>query len=123
MTLFDDRERAFELKYVHDLEIAFRSRLLRTRLMAEWAAQQMGMTKAESDAYVHDQVMALIRRIDDDQLLEKIEGDLAGRGLDTDRRRMRMMMDGFTVTAMERLGGLPENDKPPMAKPPMARAR
>jgi hypothetical protein len=118
MTLFDDRERAFELKYVHDLEIAFRSRLLRTRMMAEWAAEQMGMTKAESDAYVHDQVMALIRRIDDDKLLERIEGDLADRGKETDRRRMRMMMDGFTVAALERLGGLPED-----AKPPMARAR
>jgi hypothetical protein len=116
MTLFDDRERAFELKYVHELEIAFRSRLMRTRLMAEWAARQMAMNPAETEAYVHDQVMGLIRRIDDDRFIEKIEEDLAERGLQTDRRQMRMMMDGFTVTAMEKLGGLPEDDRAAVAR-------
>ena len=45
MTQFDDRERAFEAKFAHDEEMQFRITARRNRLLGEWAARQMGLTR------------------------------------------------------------------------------
>lgn len=109
MTLFDDRERAFELKFVHDLEMEFRARLMRNRMMAEWAAEQMKLSREETRKYVHDNVAALIRKIDDLELLERIRVDMNSRGIAVDERQLRSLVDGFAARAMESLGAVPEN--------------
>ena len=56
MTQFDDRERAFESKFAHDEEMKFRITARRNRLLGEWAARQMGLSEAETDAYSKDVV-------------------------------------------------------------------
>ena len=58
MTTFDDRERAFETKYARDEEVAFRIVARRNRLLGQWAATQMKLTKEESDAYATAVVQA-----------------------------------------------------------------
>ena len=51
MTMFEDRERAAEAKFVRDDEMAFRITARRNRLLGQWAAERMGLTPAETDAY------------------------------------------------------------------------
>ena len=46
MTTFDEREQAFEGKFAHDQEMAFRVTARRNRLLGQWAAAQMGLTLA-----------------------------------------------------------------------------
>ena len=51
MTTFDDREKAFENKFQHDADLLFRIRARRDRLAGEWAADLMGLSGAEAEAY------------------------------------------------------------------------
>jgi hypothetical protein len=47
MTDFNDRERAFEAKFVHDEEMQFRIIARRNRLLGEWAGAKMGLTRRD----------------------------------------------------------------------------
>ena len=51
MTDFQDRERGEERKYAMDEETAFRVAARRNRLLGKWAAEKMGLTPEETDAY------------------------------------------------------------------------
>ena len=44
MSIFDDRERAFEAEWANRAEQRLRLRARRNRLLAEWAADQEGLT-------------------------------------------------------------------------------
>src|SRR4051812_40802456 len=66
MTTFDDRERAFEAKFAHDSDMAFRVTARRNKLVGNWAAQQMGLTPEETDAYAKAVVQADFEETGDD---------------------------------------------------------
>ncbi|MDA8233144.1 MAG: DUF1476 domain-containing protein [Magnetospirillum sp.] len=51
MTLFDEREKAFEAKYRLDQETAFKVTVRRDKLLGLWAAEKMGLTADEATAY------------------------------------------------------------------------
>ena len=51
MTTFDDREHAFEAKFAHDAEMVFRAEARRNKLVGLWAAEILGKTGADADAY------------------------------------------------------------------------
>lgn len=52
MGILDDRERAFEAKFAHEAEVAFRISTLRDRMLGMWAANLMGKSEDEARAYV-----------------------------------------------------------------------
>lgn len=52
MTLFDQRERAFEAKFAHDQDLKFRVAARRDKLFAHWMAGRIGLTAGETDALV-----------------------------------------------------------------------
>ena len=54
MTTFDDREKAFEDKFAHDAVLAFQAKARRTTKLGQWAADTLGLTGAEVDAYIQD---------------------------------------------------------------------
>ena len=58
MTTFDDRERAFESMYARDQELQFKVTARRNRLLGAWAAELMGLSDVEADAYAKDVVRA-----------------------------------------------------------------
>ena len=58
MTTFDDRENAFENKFAHDEEMKFRAEARRNKLLGLWAADLMGKSGAEADAYAKEVVKA-----------------------------------------------------------------
>jgi len=59
MSAFDDRERAFEAKFARDQDALFRITARRNRLVGEWAAERMGLTPEETDAYAKAVVMGM----------------------------------------------------------------
>jgi len=52
MTTFDDRERAFEKKFVIDEELKFKIEARRDQAVGEWAAAQLGLSGAAAKDYV-----------------------------------------------------------------------
>ncbi len=103
MTTFDDREHAFEAKFAHDEEMAFRITARRHRLLGQWAAAKMGLTPAETDAYCKAVVQAEFEEAGDEDVVRKLLGDLTAAGGDTDEAAVRKALDEQMVEARRQL--------------------
>lgn len=79
MTTFDDREQAFEAKFAHDAEMAFRAEARRNRLFGQWAAGLLGRDAAGTEAYVAEVMKADFQEAGHEDVLRKVIADLAGR--------------------------------------------
>ncbi|MGE0774089.1 MAG: DUF1476 domain-containing protein [Sphingomonadaceae bacterium] len=103
MTTFDDRERAFETKFAHDQDMAFRIIARRNRLIGQWAAELMGLNAAETDAYAKAVVQADFEEAGDDDIIRKLTGDLVSANVDIDETRIRQAIEDKTVEARRQL--------------------
>jgi hypothetical protein len=103
MTTFDDRERAFENLHARDQEMQFRIVARRNRLLGHWAANLMGLTEAEADAYAKDVVRADFEEAGDDDVVRKVLGDLSSAGVDCDEARIREALEHKTVEARRQM--------------------
>jgi len=99
MTSFDDRERAFEAKFARDEELQFRIHARRNRLLGQWAADRMGLTPEEADAYAKSVVQADFEEAGDEDVVRKLLGDLIGAGVDVDEAAVRAALDEKAVEA------------------------
>ncbi|MEQ9124600.1 MAG: DUF1476 domain-containing protein [Alphaproteobacteria bacterium] len=99
MATFDDREKDFESKFKHDQEIQFKVMARRNRLFGEWAGGEMGLSGDALSAYAKDVVMADFQKPGDDDVLEKVQGDLKAAGIDLEKQRLRKRMDELLAQA------------------------
>jgi len=58
MTMFDQRDKAFENKFAYDEEITFRAIARRNKLLGLWAAAKLGKNGVESEQYAKDVALA-----------------------------------------------------------------
>ena len=103
MTTFDDRERAFENMYARDEEMQFRIVARRNRLVGAWAANLMGLTEVEAEAYAKDVVRADFEEAGDDDVVRKLLGDLTSAGVDIDEARIREALEHKQVEARRQM--------------------
>ena len=103
MTTFDDRERAFEVKFAREQEHQFRVVARRNKLLGHWAARLMGLTEAESDAYASDVIRADFEEAGDEDVIRKVLGDLTAAGVDCDDAKIREALEHKTVEARRQL--------------------
>jgi hypothetical protein len=79
MTSFDNREHAFEAKFAHDAEMQFRAEARRNKLVGLWAADLLGKTGAEADAYALTVISADFEEAGIEDVVRKVAADLAGK--------------------------------------------
>ena len=103
MTTFDDRERAFETKFAHDEDMKFRMIARRNRLLGEWAARQMGLSEAETEAYAKDVIRADFEEAGDEDVIRKVLGDLTAAGVETDDSAIREALGHKEVEARRQI--------------------
>lgn len=103
MTTFDDREKAFEAKYARDEEMAFRVIARRNRLLGQWAAEKMGLTPEETDAYAKAVVQADFEEAGDEDVIRKLLGDLLAAGCEIDEATVRKAVEEQLVEARRQL--------------------
>lgn len=80
MTMFDDREKAFEAKYRLDQETEFKVTIRRDKLLGLWAADKFGLADDAARAYALSVVDAEFTEPDHDAT-HKVERDFAQRGI------------------------------------------
>ena len=51
MATFDQRKDAFENKFAHDEELRFKAMARRNKLLGLWAAEKLGKSGADAEAY------------------------------------------------------------------------
>jgi hypothetical protein len=79
MAGIEDREDAFEKKFAHDQEIAFKIEARCCKLLGLWAAAQMGLKAAEADKYAKELVSANLDEPGLDDVRRKLTKDLADK--------------------------------------------
>ena len=76
MTTFDDRENAYENKFAHDQELNFKAEARCNKLLALWAAEKLGKSGNEVDAYVAEVIKADFEEAGHEDVVRKVAGDL-----------------------------------------------
>jgi hypothetical protein len=99
MTNFEDRERAFETQFARDEEMQFRITARRNKLVGLWAAEKMGLTSEEADAYGKSVVQADFEEAGDEDVVRKLLGDLLSAGVDIDDSAVRTALEAKAVEA------------------------
>lgn len=79
MSTFDDRENAFENKYAHDQEMQFRAEARRNKLLGLWAAELLGKTGDDVDAYAREVVKSDFEEAGHEDVVRKVAGDLGDK--------------------------------------------
>lgn len=80
MSGFDERKDAFERKFAHDEELRFKATARRNKLFGLWAAERLGKTGADADAYAKSVVLADFEEAGDADVLRKVQADFAAAG-------------------------------------------
>jgi hypothetical protein len=99
MTQFEDRQRAFETKFARDQDIQFRITARRNRLLGEWAAERMGLTPEETDAYAKAVVQADFEEAGDEDVIRKVAGDLTAAQVEIGDAEIRAALGEKAVEA------------------------
>ena len=80
MTMFDDREKAFEAKYRLDQETQFKVNVRRDKLLGLWAAEHLGLSGDAAKAYALSVVDVEFSGTDHDAS-HKVISDFAAKGV------------------------------------------
>ncbi len=103
MTNFKDRERGEEAKFAYDEESAFKVAARRNRLLGHWAADKMGLTPEETEAYAKAVVQADFEEAGDEDVIRKLLGDLTSSGVEIDEAGVRAALEDRAVEARRQL--------------------
>ena len=97
MTTFDKREEGFEKQFAHDEELKFKATARRDRMLGQWAAEKLGITGAEADAYAKSIVIAEIETHDP---FGKVRRDFDAKGVAQSDDEIRRIMTEFMARAV-----------------------
>jgi hypothetical protein len=103
MTTFDKRQEGFERKFAHDEELRFKANARRNKLLGLWAAEKLGLSGAEADAYAKSVVMADFEEAGDDDVLRKLRADFDAKKVDQSDHQIRRTMDELMAKAIQQL--------------------
>ena len=94
---FEDREKGYEAKWIHDQELRFKLYSRRNRLLGLWAPGEMGVTGPAAQSYANEVVAAEFDKGGDEAIFAKIRKDLDSRKISVSdhmiRRKMAELLD------------------------------
>ena len=103
MTTFDKREEGFEKQFAHDEELKFKALARRNKLLGLWAAEKLGKTGADADAYAKEVVMAEFEAGGDADVLKKVRKDFEAKGVAQTEEQIRQAMNQFMAQAVAQI--------------------
>lgn len=103
MTTFDERKKEQEAKFKHEQELAFKVTVRRNKLLGLWAAELMGKADDAAEAYGKEVVVADFEKPGDQDVVDKVLGDLVAAGVEMDEYRLRKKMERLTEVAREQV--------------------
>ncbi len=103
MTTFDKREEGFEKKFAHDEELQFKAGARRNKLLGLWAAEKLGLSGPEADAYAKEVVMADFEESGDSDVFRKLRKDFDAKKVEQSDHQIRRTMDEMMETAIAQI--------------------
>jgi len=98
-----EREKGFEAEFKHRQELAFRIVARRNRLFGLWAADRLGLASDPADAYAKSVVAADFERPGDGDVIDKVRGNLAEKGIHLTEAELRAELDRAGAEARRQL--------------------
>ena len=86
---FQDREKGFERKYQMDQDMEFRVHARRDKLLGLWLAEHFGLSGDDAKAYAIEVVDSNFEKPGDEDLIEKVMGDIAEKNAAIDEKELR----------------------------------
>lgn len=103
MTTFDKREEGFEKKFAMDEEMQFKANARRNKLLGLWAAEKLGLSGAEAEAYAKSVVVADFQEAGDDDVFRKVRADFDAKAVAQSDHQIRRTMDELLAQAIEQI--------------------
>ena len=103
MSIFDDRERGEEARYALDQDTQFKVMARRNKLLGLWAADLMGLSGADAEAYAKTVVLSDLEEPGDDDVFRKVRKDFDAAGIDRTDARIREQMAELMPIAREQI--------------------
>jgi len=100
MTTFDERRNAYESKFAHDEDRRFKATARRDKLLGLWAAERLGKSGADAEAYARTVILADFEEPGDADVLRKVQADLKAGGQEVAESELRTRMDAFAALAI-----------------------
>jgi hypothetical protein len=99
-TTFDKREEDFEKRFAHDEELRFKAIARRNKMLGLWAAEKLGLSGADAEAYARDVVMAEYAEGEHD-VFKKIRSDFDAKSVAQSDHQIRRTMDELLEQAIK----------------------
>lgn len=103
MTTFQERERAFEAKFVHDEESRFLVLARRDKLFARWAAERLGVSGQDGASLTASVLAIRDGPGHDEAVLGHIADAFARRGAGTSRPELTAALNRCATQARQQL--------------------
>ena len=100
MSSFDDRADAFENKFAHDAQMQFKAEARRNKLLGLWAAELLGKSGDDAQAYAMEVVKSDFEEAGDEDVYRKVSGDLGDK---SDEATIRGKMTELMAEAKDQL--------------------
>jgi len=102
-TTFDKREEGFEKKFAHDEELRFKAGARRNKLLGIWAAEKLGLSGAQAEAYAKEVVISDFEEPGDQDVFRKIRKDFDGKNIAISDQDIRRTMDELMTQAIAQI--------------------
>ena len=100
MNTMKDRQNAFENKFAHDEELKFKAMARRNKMLGLWAAELLGKSGDDAEAYAKEVVIADFEEAGDDDVFRKVRADFDAAGVDRSDHQLRRTMDDLLERAI-----------------------
>jgi hypothetical protein len=103
MTTFDKRREGYESKFARDEELRFRAVARRNKLLGLWAAEKLGKSGEDAQAYGREVVRADMQEAGDEDVFRKIRGDFDAAGVAQSDHQIRRTMEELMIEAVAQI--------------------
>ena len=90
MSSFDEREKGFEKKFVHDEELQFKISARKNKYLGEWASKILGYKDEKEKEYIQSVIKADFAEAGDDDVFRKLKEDLKNHNISDEQIRRTM---------------------------------
>ena len=104
MSTFDERKKAHENKFAHDMESEFKIRAKRNKLIGQWAAEKMHLSESDVEAYAFSLLELGLDDPKDTKVFEKVMSDLEIAGVSVEEKELLSVAEKFSVQVRGELG-------------------
>jgi len=103
MATFDDREKAYEDKFVHDETLLFKAAARRNKLLGLWAAEKLGLMGDEAQAFAEDVIKCDLEEPGDDDVFRKVRASFDTHHVEQSDHQIRRTMDELMQKAIQQI--------------------